>query len=218
VVAVRAARSSAPWSRDSKRVAVRGREVFRPLVPCIPERGDPAPRDNARKVTVLRMAQLRSAFSVLQKRAFPARPLAKKMRIVGIIGFLFFASVVLAASSNSEIEALLGYLKGLDGAVFIRNGGEHTAVEAEVHLRMKWQKQSEKIKSAEDFIALCGSKSSMSGQRYQIRFKDGQLRYSDDVLTERLSEIRKPANQHLRATEQGQSDISGGGTKVSGER
>lgn len=115
-------------------------------------------------------------------------------RIISILGFLFFAAVAAAAPANSEIEALLGYLKALDGAVFIRNGTEHSAVDAEAHLRMKWQKQSDKIKSAEDFIALCGSKSSVSGQRYQIRFKDGQLRYSDDVLAEWLGEIRKKAN------------------------
>ena len=122
------------------------------------------------------------------------------MRIISVLGFLFFASLVLAAQANSEIEALLGSLKALDGAVFIRNGTEHSAGDAEAHLRMKWQKQSDKIKSAEDFIALCGSKSSVSGERYQIRFKDGQLRYSDDVLVEWLREIRKRVNASTALT------------------
>ena len=122
------------------------------------------------------------------------------MKLIGIIAFLLSSSVALARPAGAEIEALLGYLKGLDGAVFIRNGSEHTAVEAEAHLRMKWQKQTEKIISAEDFVALCGSKSSISGQRYQIRFKDGQLRYCDEVLAERLREIRKKANQPADST------------------
>jgi hypothetical protein len=122
------------------------------------------------------------------------------MKLIGFLGLLLSASVCYAMSPNSEIEALLGYLKSLDGAAFIRNGSEHTAVEAEAHLRMKWEKQSGKIHSADDFIALCGSKSSMSGQRYQIRFKEGAVRYCDEVLTERLSEIRKKANQSPEPT------------------
>ncbi|MCM2276153.1 MAG: hypothetical protein NDI75_15295 [Candidatus Didemnitutus sp.] len=38
------------------------------------EEADPGGRDNAREVTVIRMAQLRSAYSVLQKGSLHARP------------------------------------------------------------------------------------------------------------------------------------------------
>jgi len=113
------------------------------------------------------------------------------MKFLGIIAFLLSASLALAMPPKAEIEALLGYLKNLDGAVFIRNGSEHTASEAAAHLRLKWEKQAGKIKTAEDFIAQCGSKSSISGERYQIRLKDGQLRYADELLTEHLRQIRK---------------------------
>lgn len=113
------------------------------------------------------------------------------MKLLGILPFLLSAGLALAMPLNAEIEALLGYLTNMDGAVFIRNGGEHTATEAAAHLRLKWEKQAEKIKSAEDFIARCGSKSSLSGQRYQIRLKDGQIRYADELLTEHLRQIRK---------------------------
>lgn len=115
------------------------------------------------------------------------------IRIVlpGLLAFLLSGITALAISPNTEIEALLGYLKNLGGAVFIRNGSEHTATEAAAHLRLKWEKQAGKIKTAEDFIARCGSKSSLSGQRYQIRLKDGQTRYADELLTERLRQIRE---------------------------
>lgn len=124
------------------------------------------------------------------------------MKLLGILAFLLSVSFALALPPQAEIEALLGYMSGLDGAVFIRNGSEHTATEAAAHLRMKREKQRERTRSAEDFIALCGSKSSLSGERYQIRFKDGQLSFSDEVLTKHLVEIRKKSFQSSRATAQ----------------
>ena len=123
---------------------------------------------------------------------------AKSMKPLLMLAFLFAGSVAWAAQPAAEIETLLGYLKNLDGAVFIRNGSEHTAAEGEAHLRMKWERQAEKIKTAEDFILLCGSMSSQSGQKYQIRFKDGTLQYSDEVLTKQLGEIRKTAATRAR--------------------
>ena len=72
--AYRAARWSVALRCGSQRGAVRCGEESRPLSSGVPEVGDPATRDNAREVTVIRMAQLRSAFPVFQKRAFPARP------------------------------------------------------------------------------------------------------------------------------------------------
>lgn len=107
--------------------------------------------------------------------------------------FLFasLCGLLSAASPRAEIESLLDHVRQLDRAVFIRNGSEHTAVEAAAHMRMKWEKQAEKVKTAEDFIALCGTKSLTSGERYRIRFKDGAARDSAEVLREKLAEIRK---------------------------
>lgn len=107
---------------------------------------------------------------------------------------LSFTSVAHAASTATvEIEALLAHVKQLDGAAFIRNGSEHTPVQAEAHLRMKWQKQTARIKTAEDFIEWCATKSSLSGERYRIRLKDGSVRDSAEMLRERLAEIRRAA-------------------------
>lgn len=109
--------------------------------------------------------------------------------------FLALAATVQAATPAikiKEIEALLSYLGGLDRAVFIRNGSEHTAKEAEAHIRMKWEKQTDKVKTAEDFIALCASQSSMSGARYEICLKDGKKVFADDLLKAELARMRKP--------------------------
>jgi hypothetical protein len=108
---------------------------------------------------------------------------------------LFLALAVAAHAAppaGREIELLLAYVGGLDGAVFIRNGGEHTATEAQAHLRMKWEKQADKVKSAEDFITLCASQSALSGTRYEIRLKDGRKVYTDELLRTELARLRKP--------------------------
>lgn len=103
---------------------------------------------------------------------------------------LGLAAVLRAAEPRVEIEGLLTYVQQLDGAVFIRNGSEHTAAEAAAHMRMKWEKQTDKVKSAEDFIALCGTQSLLSGERYRIRFKGGRTRDSAEVLRDKLAELR----------------------------
>jgi hypothetical protein len=106
--------------------------------------------------------------------------------------FLLSAALVCAATSDQEIETLLGKLGRLDGAVFIRNGSEHSATDAEAHLRMKWGKLKDRVRTAEDFITLCATKSSMSGQRYEIRLKDGSRIFADDYLRAELQQLRVP--------------------------
>jgi hypothetical protein len=70
----RAARTSARRSCPSQRGVGRCGEELRPLRRIVPEEGDPAVRDNARDVTLIRMARLRSASSVFQKGSLHARP------------------------------------------------------------------------------------------------------------------------------------------------
>jgi hypothetical protein len=45
--------------------------------------------------------------------------------------------------------------------------------------------------TAEDFIKLCGAKSSQSGKPYQIRFKDGKVVSSGQFLRQELKEFEK---------------------------
>ena len=94
-------------------------------------------------------------------------------------------------ATGREIEQLLALVAALDGATFIRNGSEHTAEQAAAHLRLKRERQSGSIKSAEDFIERCGTKSTASGARYRMRFKDGVEKDSAEVLRQMLAEIRK---------------------------
>ena len=60
------------------------------------------------------------------------------------------------------------------------------------YLRMKWDKAGSRVKTAEDFIEKCASESSLSGEKYQIRFANGKTEYSGDYFREELRKISPP--------------------------
>ena len=95
-------------------------------------------------------------------------------------------------SETQKIESLIDSLSSLKGAVFIRNGSEYSADQAVHHLRMKWDHAGSKVKTAEDFIQYCASKSSFSGEKYQIRLANGKTEYSEDYFREVLMRISPP--------------------------
>jgi len=107
---------------------------------------------------------------------------------------IIYAALGAGAGEYSEIEkieGLLARLESMDDMVFIRNGKEYRSKEATEHLRLKWRTAGARIRTAEDFIKFCGSKSSTSGKVYRIRFADGRMENSADVLTAFLREIEK---------------------------
>ncbi|MGD9179972.1 MAG: DUF5329 family protein [Desulfobacterales bacterium] len=95
------------------------------------------------------------------------------------------------AEQTKQIELLLDRIEAMQGVVFIRNGKEYSSNKAADHLRLKWKKAGRRIETAEDFIELCGSRSSISGQPYKIRFPDGRLEDSAVILKELLKEIER---------------------------
>ncbi len=88
-----------------------------------------------------------------------------------------------------KIEALIQAVAGLQGAVFIRNGTEHSPKEAAEHLRLKWRNAGRRVQTAPDFIRLCASQSSMSGKPYEIRFADGRTVLARDWLWTELKRL-----------------------------
>jgi hypothetical protein len=94
------------------------------------------------------------------------------------------------AGETEKIDALIKAIEALQGQVaFIRNGSEHDAKAAGDHLRLKWRKAGDRVKSAADFIRYCGTSSSMSGQPYKIRYKDGREVTSADFLWTELKKL-----------------------------
>lgn len=109
--------------------------------------------------------------------------------------FLAFAAGAVSAAdtqqtANAEIEHLLRFVGGMEGAVFIRNGSEHTCREAQAHMSLKRSSQAKAIKTAEQFIELCATKSLISGEHYQIRPADGTVHDSAAILLAELERLR----------------------------
>ena len=66
-----------------------------------------------------------------------------------------------------EINRLLERVEA-SGCRFVRNGTRYTGAEACAHIQKKYNHFKDKIKSAEDFVRLCATRSEMTGHPYQI--------------------------------------------------
>ena len=96
-----------------------------------------------------------------------------------------------APGPGQEIQYLIASVEDLQGAHFIRNGTSYEAANAASHLRLKLQRAGSRVRTAEDFIRLCASVSSVSGEPYGIRFADGRTVTSESFFREKLAEFRK---------------------------
>ena len=94
-------------------------------------------------------------------------------------------------SEDQKIEALIQSVAQLTNAKFVRNGTAYDAVAAAEHLRTKRKNAGGRVKTADDFIRLCGTGSSMSGKPYEIRWDDGRVTSSESFLRGRLAELEK---------------------------
>jgi hypothetical protein len=85
---------------------------------------------------------------------------------------------LIAAAEKSEVK-------------FIRNGDEHTGKEAAEHMRRKYNHFKKEIKTPEDFITKCATKSELSEKPYMIKKPDGTSVKSEDWMKALLEEHRK---------------------------
>src|ERR1035438_1624607 len=88
-----------------------------------------------------------------------------------------------------RIEHLLQTVESLKGAAFIRNGTEYNAKDAGKHLRLKLKLAGARVKTAEDFIEVCASRSSFSGDAYKIRLPDGTTTETAPFFRAKLREF-----------------------------
>ena len=100
----------------------------------------------------------------------------------------------LPATSAREIDALLAKL-GDSGCRFQRNGSWHAAAEARGHVERKYRYLLDRrqVGSAEDFITLAASKSSISGESYRVRCGDAPPVPSAEWLGTELVRLRAGA-------------------------
>jgi len=96
-----------------------------------------------------------------------------------------------APPENRKIQYLIATIEALSNAQFIRNGTVYDARSAADHLRFKLQRAGSRVTTAEDFIRLCASASSVSGSPYQIKFADGSIVTSEAFLRQKLLEYEQ---------------------------
>jgi hypothetical protein len=122
----------------------------------------------------------------------------KARAFVGLSLVLFFLAAVdptmliaqsLPLAEKQKIETLIKQVGDLKDATFVRNGSSYRADNAVTFLRLKWQANDARVKTARDFIDKVASFSGTSGRPYLIRFKDGKEIKSQDFFLAELKRI-----------------------------
>ncbi len=93
------------------------------------------------------------------------------------------------ASYKIEIDHLLNYVKNTK-CLYERNGDRHSGVDAHKHISKKYEYFKDDILSAEDFIRLSASQSTVSGKKYHIICPDKKRVESGKWLLKELHRYR----------------------------
>ena len=106
-----------------------------------------------------------------------------------MISFLALTAVA-NTQMQTEIEHLLGFISK-SSCIFVRNGKEYVPTEAISHIKKKAKYYDDKIDSAERFIALSASMSTMSKKPYHIKCPEKDTITSQSWLLEELQRFRQ---------------------------
>ncbi len=116
----------------------------------------------------------------------------RRAATTGIISGFMLAAAAHSGTAD-EIQHLLDYISG-SGCIFVRNGVESDAAAARKHIESKYAYAKGHVGSAEDFIRLLASRSSMTGEPYVVRCGSSQF-LSGDWLTDELRRYRPDPGQ-----------------------
>ena len=107
------------------------------------------------------------------------------------MGVMPAASAAPPPGVQAEVDSLLGAIAA-SGCRFQRNGDWHSALDAQQHLRDKydWLVARDRIGTTEQFIELVATKSSLSGQLYMVGCDDEPPLSSQQWLRDRLARLR----------------------------
>ncbi len=94
-------------------------------------------------------------------------------------------------SVQVEVNFLLGYIEG-SGCDFYRNGTWHDSKAAQEHIRDKYKYLAarDQIGTTEDFIEKAATRSSFTGQAYEVRCNGGTSMPTNRWLREELARLR----------------------------
>ena len=97
-------------------------------------------------------------------------------------------------SSREDLDRTISFLLqhvARSNLIFIRNGVMYSPKEAEAHMRRKYEYFKGDIRTPEDFIRLCASKSTLTGRLYKVKLPDGRLLRADRWMHAALSRYRR---------------------------
>ena len=105
-----------------------------------------------------------------------ARPISQLMMAAGIslIAIVTNGQIQATPQATQEIKGLLDFVEHSE-CQFVRNGSEYPGPRARAHLEKKlnYLEGKNMVNSAEDFIDLAATKSSMSDRVYEVRCSEG---------------------------------------------
>ena len=123
-----------------------------------------------------------------------ARPLSQWLIAAGIAltAMVLDAQAQTSPQATQEINSLLDFVEHSE-CRFMRNGTEYPGPQARAHLekKLEYLEESDKVSSAEDFIELAATQSSMSGRAYEVRCPAG-IQPANIWLQTELQRQRQP--------------------------
>lgn len=124
-------------------------------------------------------------------RALPAACRASTLVLV-LATLPGLAAAQLSPVARQEIDGLLRAI-GASNCEFLRGGTAYGAAKAQDHLQQKFDYLDTRgqLKTAEDFIAKAGTRSSMTGEPYGIRCAGTPTQSSEEWLHARLKALRQ---------------------------
>ena len=105
------------------------------------------------------------------------------LMVIMVISSMAFADD--ATKTDAEIIFIIDHVKN-SSFIFIRNGKEHSAEDAYRHMMKKYKYFKDKINSAEAFIELTLTKSTITGKKYKIKLSGSKILLSQDYFLEKL--------------------------------
>ena len=111
--------------------------------------------------------------------------------LAALLALVLLPAVLLGreAREQARIDFLINNVETSGGLAFIRNGSEHDGPAAAKHLRLKLDYAGERVKTAEEFVKVCASESSVTHQKYKVRLHDGTTMDAAAYFAERLREF-----------------------------
>jgi hypothetical protein len=125
--------------------------------------------------------------------------------LISLLVIMVLSAAPCRARDDAEtlkIAFLIASVQNLEGGRFIRNGHEYTGKEAAAHLRMKLARAGSRVRSAEDFITLCASRSYLSGSAYLIKLPGGKVIPTQEYFQGKLQQYRAPMRRTQPLTNQ----------------